>query len=328
MGRTSHYRSGPGFERGGAPPVLAHAVPARPSKAPTAPSRLDETRARLAAKMPAPASYRACRQIPGLRSKLALVSDLCFALPPSLGEQNVKTLAREFALILYEAGFSTVIPVNSYETMERSLLSGEIHAAWGPPMVCARVQAAGGAVALRAIRNGSSVYRSALLCRSHDDLRLEELGRRGLRRLRAVWVDPQSMGGYIMPRHHLRSHGIDLEQAFEEETILGSYEACFSSLMSCESDVTASYVNGRGVGYVELCGHDAHHLRVFAYSDEFSNDGVVVSPKANGTSEVNDRLAKLLENPAHKEIFCAALNVDDVETPPVDAYSPLLALQE
>ena len=256
------------------------------------------------------------------------MSDLCFALPPSLGAQNVRTLARQFAAILYEAGFSTVVPVSSYETLERSLLSGEIHAAWGPPMVCARVQNAGGSVALRAVRYGCSVYRSALLCRSHDDLKLEEVGSLGLRRLRAVWVDPHSMGGYVMPRHHLRARGIDLTQAFEQESILGSYEACFEAVMSCEADVTASYANARGVGYVEICGEEAYHLRVFAYTEECSNDGVVVSPKVSASDDVLNRLAKLVANPAHRQVFCAALNVDDVEVPPANAYRPLLALQE
>jgi ABC-type phosphate/phosphonate transport system substrate-binding protein len=255
------------------------------------------------------------------------VSDLCFALPPSLGAQNVKALAREFAAVLYEAGFSTVVPISSYENLERSLLSGEIHAAWGPPMVCARVQDAGGKVALRAVRYGCSVYRSALLCRSHDDLKLEEVGSYGLRRLRAVWVDPHSMGGYIMPRHHLRSKGIDLEMAFEQETVLGSYEACFEAVMSCEADITASYANARGVGYVEICREEAYHLRVFAYSDECSNDGVVISPASTVSGEVADRLARLVANPAHRHVFCAALSVDDVEVPPDNAYRPLLALQ-
>lgn len=255
------------------------------------------------------------------------VPDLCFALPPSVGEKNVKMLAREFALILYEAGFTTVVPVTSYDALERSLLSGEIHAAWGPPMVCARVQEAGGRVVFRALRNGSPTYRSALLCRAHDDLKLEEIGRLGLRRLRAAWVDKMSMGGYIMPRHHLRSRGIDLDQAFESESTFGSYEACFESVMSCESDVTASYVNGRGAGYVEICGHDAHHLRVFAYSDEFSNDGVIVSPKAQDAEDIAARLHRLVANPNHRGIFCRALSVDDIETPPEGAYRPLLALQ-
>ncbi len=227
-------------------------------------------------------------------------------------------------MVLYEAGFSSVVPLPSYEALERKLLDGEIDAAWGPPMVCARVQQAGGTVALRAIRGNASVYRAALLCRSHDDLKLQELGALGLRRLRAAWVDPQSMAGYIMPRRHLSTAGIDLRSAFEEEQILGSYEACFEAVISCQADVTASYATARGLGYVELCGADARHLRVFAYSDECSSDGLIVGPRVANSPDICRRLASLLQTASYRSILCAALNVDDLDVPPGDAYESLL----
>ena len=252
---------------------------------------------------------------------------LCFALPPSLGAQHVRTLARQFAGVLYEAGFSTVVPVNSYELLERSLLNGEVHAAWGPPMVCARVEEAGGEVALRALRNGSASYRSALVCRSHDDLQIETMGSKNARRLRAVWVDKNSMGGYIMPRHHLRAAGIDLDAILETERCLGSYEACFEAVMECHADITASYASARGIGYVEICKEEAYHLRTFSYTAECPNDGVIISPRATGASfDIRRRLENLLSQPDHRAIFCTSLGVDDMEPPPPGSYRSLLQL--
>lgn len=245
-----------------------------------------------------------------------------------MGTDNVRTLAREFAAVLYEAGFATVVPVSSYELLERGLLSGDMHAAWGPPMICARVEAAGGVVALRAVRNGSVSYRSALVCRAHDDLALDEIGQLGLRRLRAVWVDKHSMGGYMLARHHLLSQGINLADAFESEELLGSYEACFEAVMDCNADITASYANARGLGYVEICGETAYQLRTIAYTGECSNDGVIVSPAATDASlDVIGRLGELMKNPAHRAVFCAAFNVDDLAPPPADAYRDLLNLK-
>jgi ABC-type phosphate/phosphonate transport system substrate-binding protein len=246
-----------------------------------------------------------------------------------MGTDNVRTLAREFAAVLYEAGFATVVPVSSYELLERGLLSGDMHAAWGPPMICARVEEAGGVVALRAVRNGAVSYRSALICRSHDDLAIEEIGQLGLRRLRAVWVDKHSMGGRTLARHHLLSQGIDLSQAFESEQLLGSYEACFNAVMDCDADITASYANARGLGYVEICGDMAYQLRTIAYTAECSNDGIIISPAAAASSlDVIGRLAELMKNPAHRSVFCAAFNVDDLAPPPVGAYRNLLSLKE
>jgi ABC-type phosphate/phosphonate transport system substrate-binding protein len=239
----------------------------------------------------------------------------------------VRTLARQFADVLYEAGFETVVPVKSYELVERSLLHGDVDAAWGPPMVCARVEQAGGAVALRGIRHGSTTYRSVLLCRSHDDLTIDELGRPGLRRLRACWVDRWSMAGCIMPRHHLRSLGIDLEAAFSREEYLGSYEACFTELINCDADITASYANARGIGYVEMCGADAYQLRTLAYTAECPNDGVVVSPSAvQRHPEIFARLGSLLSDQHKREVLAASLDVDDFEQPPRGSYLGLLNL--
>ena len=53
-------------------------------------------------------------------------STLTFALPPSLGEGPVRELALRFADVLFAAGFATVIPMKSYELLERAFrVSGE-----------------------------------------------------------------------------------------------------------------------------------------------------------------------------------------------------------
>ena len=245
-----------------------------------------------------------------------------------MGMDNARDLARQFAAVLYDVGFTTVVPVKSYELLERSLLSGDVHAAWGPPMVCARLEGAGAEIALSAVRNGSTSYRSALICRAHDDLSIAEIGQRGLRRLRAVWVDEHSMGGCVLARHHLRAQGIDLATAFESEKMLGSYKACFEAVMDCDADITASYANARGLGYVEICGGHAYHLRTLAYTAECQNDGVVISPTVKDTRDIKARFASLLENPGHRAIFCEALNVDDLTTPAPGAYRNLLPLMK
>lgn len=254
------------------------------------------------------------------------MSGLCFALPPSLGTENVRTLAREFAAVLYDVGFSTVVPMASYELLERSLLNNDVDAAWGPPMVCAKLENVGGLVLFRGVRHGGSSYRSALVCRSHDDLTVDGIGIEGGRKLRAVWVDEHSMAGYIMPRHFLRSQGADLTKAFYSEEALGSYQACFEAIIEGDADISASYANARGVGYVELCADQAFNLRTIAYTSECSNDGVVLSPKASQKAKIIDRLRKLVDDPNTGAIFAKALEVDSFEEPPAGSYAALVSL--
>lgn len=252
----------------------------------------------------------------------------CFALPPSLGSGPVRQLARSFADVLYEAGFGTVVPLKSYELLEQALLAGEVDAAWGPPLVCARIEAAGGQVALRAIRYGASSYRAVLVCRSHDDLDLAALGHPGARQPRAVWVDRWSMAGYILPRHLLRERGVEPTSALSDERLLGSYAACFDAVLEGEADLTASFASRRGLGYVELCGDRAFQLRSVAYSAEAPNDGVILSPRLS-----HERRAGLLgglealRNDAERlEVLTSVFDVDGFDVPPPGHYMPLLGL--
>ncbi len=251
-----------------------------------------------------------------------------FGLPPSLGREPVRELAREFADVLYEAGFGTVIPYASYEELERSLLDGEVDAAWGPPVVCAKVEQNAGVVALRAIRDGSTNYRSVLICRQNDPIEIERIGLEGVRKPRAVWVDEWSMAGYLMPRHHLARSGVSLADAFIEERMMGSYDDCFAEVLDGEADITASYVSRRGAGYVELCGNSAYLLRVLAYTDECPNDAVVLAPQVSEQRKLRleSGLKKLVDTPSSHKILTLMFDVDGFDRPPVGTYAPLVQL--
>src|SRR3712207_5762021 len=91
---------------------------------------------------------------------------LKLGLPPSLGREPSWEMARELALSLHASGFSLVIPFKTYEELERAVRSGAVDVAWGPPIVCARVEAGGGTVFLRGVRGDERTYRSAIVARA------------------------------------------------------------------------------------------------------------------------------------------------------------------
>jgi phosphonate transport system substrate-binding protein len=251
-----------------------------------------------------------------------------FALPPSLGREPVRILARRFADVLYASGFTTVLPTQSYSQLEDLLESGEAHAAWGPPIVCAMVEQAGGRVLLRAIRNGGKSYRAVLLCRSNHNFDFKRLGAPGGPQLRAAWVDPSSMAGCILARHHLRSLGIDLDAALSEEKMLGSYQRCFDAVLDYKADLTASFASRRGMGFVELCEERAMDLRQLAYTDECPNDGVVLSSHLDDEQSalLADRLHELFARRQALEILATMFNVNGFDEPPPQSYQPLLGM--
>ncbi len=255
-----------------------------------------------------------------------------FGLPPSLGHEPIRALARSLADLLFDFGFSTIVPLATYERLEQALRDGEVDAAWGPPLVCAHLEAAGGRVAARAIRWGASTYRSVLLCRADDRLDLRDLGKTR-RRPRAVWVDQESMAGYLLPRAFLRETGVDPGKAFLTERLLGSYETCVREVLDGSADLTATFCSSanatrRAAGYV-LLGYRAVELREMAYTAECPNDGIVLCPRLTpeAIAGVREALGRLSAHPETRRLLGQAFDVDGFDEPAPGTYRSLLEVE-
>src|SRR5437899_1655815 len=88
--------------------------------------------------------------------------------------------------------------VSSYADLERRLRDGDVDVAWAPPMLAAEARPRA-KLLLKAIRSGRDVFRAALVGRSEDALALDKL-----EGLRAAWVAPLAMAGYLLPTRYLR----------------------------------------------------------------------------------------------------------------------------
>lgn len=248
-------------------------------------------------------------------------------LPPSLGREPSWALARELAALLDSAGFAMVVPCKTYEDLEQKLSEGELDVAWCPPIVCARIEAAGGVVLLRGVRNDERTYRSAIVIRAQDTFDLDTIGK-GAFRPRAAWVDRSSVGGYLLARAHLRRLGIKLEQAFLQQQMLGSYAACLDALLAYETDLAALFVGRHGIetGW----GPRARRIKALAYTESVPNDGVVLSPALppDRAALLREKLAKVLAAHPVRAQLTAMLQVDDFDRPPPGTYAPVLKLYE
>jgi phosphonate transport system substrate-binding protein len=239
-----------------------------------------------------------------------------------MGRASILPVARHLADLLSRFGFTTVWPQGSYAELERVLETGEAHAAWAPPVLCARVENAGGATVLRAQRMGSSSYRSALLCRGERSIDLKSLNMRSAANpIRAAWVAPYSAAGYLMPRRHLRNRGARVEEILDER-FHGSFRACFDAVIEGDADLTASYVGRRGSGYIDLCGDHAAELRVLAWTDEIPNDGIVVGSGLSDEmrADVTAALDAAFRHSGMAEELCLTLDADGFEVPDPFSY--------
>lgn len=204
-----------------------------------------------------------------------------FALPPSLGAEAAADRAGRLEQFLSNALSRptkvTVAP--NYEALARRLLSGDFDAAWAPPFVCARVEALGTRVVVRSVRSGASTYRAAMLGRRADARALERL-----RDARALWVDRDSVAGYLLPMSFLRRRGLEPASLFVFQQFSGSYRASIHGVLEGRGDVTSIFAHSADlddqglVGVEQIApGHSAD-LAVLALTDEAPNDGVAVSP--------------------------------------------------
>lgn len=251
-----------------------------------------------------------------------------FGLPPSGAETQPRAEKVHAALATH--GCERVVAKDNYSALVRDLLEGHIQVAWAPPLVCARVEQAGGRVVLRALRAGAATYRAVLYARADRGLTKDTLANTV-----AAWVEPGSMAGCVLPRAFIRQGGQDPDRAFKEQMYLGSFAACVQAVLEGRADVSATYATSDWadqlvVGYQSLAGMRAQELTALAYSEDSPNDGVVLSPalKPARVTELEEMLTGLVEDRDAWRTFTRALRVEALEVPEPGSYAPLADLWE
>ncbi|WP_373047827.1 phosphate/phosphite/phosphonate ABC transporter substrate-binding protein [Vulgatibacter sp.] len=236
-----------------------------------------------------------------------------FGLSPSLGLHRTHQLARrlEEALALAVALPVQVTVAGSYEHLEAMLLGGSLEAAWVNPLLLARMRGAGAEACLRGIRHGSTSFRSALVVR-----RGEVDGPEDLRGRRAAWTDPESLAGYRLPLHFLRSRGLHPERLFPSERFTFSYPTALGRLLDGSADVAPCFVHRGDAEALEgvlrlLVGSEASRLEPLAFTEPVPNDGLVFAPHL--PAAVAEELSSRVEEVLHDSAGRAVLELLDVE---------------
>ncbi|MEN9799241.1 MAG: hypothetical protein RL653_2937 [Pseudomonadota bacterium] len=206
-----------------------------------------------------------------------------FALPPSLGTEAARGRAVQLqaALEKHMARPVEVAVMPSYSELAREVLGGSSDAAWGPPYVCARLEAMGVRAVARGIRRGSASYRAAIVARADAGISLYGLAGRT-----AAWVDKESAGGYLLALSLLRAKGLDPSRLFFSQAFAGSYRAALEQVLARRADVTSLFGGTADdgalvLGAEEVLPGSGKELSVLAWSDEIPNDGVLVAPEAD-----------------------------------------------
>ncbi|HLT31247.1 MAG TPA: PhnD/SsuA/transferrin family substrate-binding protein [Myxococcaceae bacterium] len=203
---------------------------------------------------------------------------LTLLLPPSRGHQDAQFHARHVSRFLGER-LEREVEVEvapDYATLEHRLLRGEVELAWAPPILCARAEPTARGI-LSSIRVGRSSYRSALVARADRHLSLKTLAGR-----EAVWTDPLSTGGYLLPTAFLSLLG--QAGALGGERFMGTYRSALEEVLEGRADLTGIYTpradaNAVRVQLQELVGERAKELEALGFTDEVPADGLVIGQK-------------------------------------------------
>lgn len=158
---------------------------------------------------------------------------LRFGLVPTMSDARLTALSAALRVALRRR--CSVVRYFSYAELVSALEEERVDLAWMSPVAYVRAQKRGAAQRLFTLeRHARTTYSSALLGRGIASLS-DVIGKR------AVWVDPWSAAGYLMPRHLLRIHGFPPEEVLASEGFAGSYEVALDALREGTADLTGSF---------------------------------------------------------------------------------------
>lgn len=253
---------------------------------------------------------------------------LRFALPPSLGTERLVEHTQLLRTVLEDL---LVTPVDvtvsqTYEALTRNLLSGAVDAAHAPPFVCAQVEPQGVTVAARAVRHGRATYGAAFVRRKGSEVSLVRP-----KGLRAAWVDPRSVAGYLLPVSHLRSaRRVDPDRYFAEQSFYGSYPAALSALLEGKAELAAVHaLKGKPESVLEaleahLPGQSAS-FEVLEVTAEVPGDGVVVG-KSGDAKAVKAAFLHLEKEAPGRKLLAELFHAERFEAAPPASYRALYAV--
>lgn len=206
-----------------------------------------------------------------------------FGLPPSLGAGVAERSLRLERVLAGRLGrVVEIVVAPSYEVLAKDLLSGRTDASWAPPFVCARVEAMGVRILTRGVRRGNSVYRAALVGKASAKLTPNSLQGKT-----ALWIDRDSVAGYLLPMAFLRSKSLEPGKLLGRQDFVGSYKAALEGILECRGDLTGIFAASNAsrpehTGIDDVLPGKSSLFSLIAVTDEAPNDGVAVSMAAEG----------------------------------------------
>jgi phosphonate transport system substrate-binding protein len=238
----------------------------------------------------------------------SVVAELCNLATAAVGERFVPQFA------------------TSYTELAHALEVGTIGLAWMPPIPAVEIEESGVGVVLAVpARKGMATYHSALITRKGGPRDLKACEGRGV-----AWVDEQSASGYVIPRLHCASLGIDARTFFGKELFARTHIAVVDAVVSGRVGVGATYCNfdasGKRVtnaGWTDPDGGNPRPIEMLTSAGPIPNDAIVGSAKL--PLPLRAALTRWLIGlePRGRELFQQLLRATEFRVLPAAHFTPL-----
>ncbi len=214
---------------------------------------------------------------------------------------------KELCDIVSEATGASFSPLHakSYRALVDGIREGDVGVAWMPPLLAIELEEGNAATPLvLPLRHEGASYYSTFVMREARDAREGRASGHGrherperrersiaeMRGKRVAWVDRESAAGYLVPRIHLASLGIDLRSFFGHETFAGSHIAAIDAVVSGAADVAATFCTIEPVtkrimtaGWMAADGSKVREVERIATVGPIPNDAIVASTRVQAS---------------------------------------------
>ena len=229
-------------------------------------------------------------------------------MAPSHAVGAAQTRLKELCAIVSEATGESFVPRHapSYRELAQGIRLGDVGVAWMPPIPAIELDEEGAATPLALPwRNESTSYYSALVTREGRAKGVMEL-----QGMRVAWVDRESAAGYLVPRMHLASLGIDLRTFFAQETFARSHLGVVNAVVSGAADVGATFCTLDPVtrrvtsgGWTAADGSKIRNVDLVVTLGPIPNDAIVASARL--PAAVRASLTRWLLSPDERSQICS-----------------------
>jgi phosphate/phosphite/phosphonate ABC transporter binding protein len=238
----------------------------------------------------------------------AVIAEICDLASSAAGEKFIPQFAE------------------SYRELAKTLTTGKTGLAWMPPIPAVEIEETGaGFVLALPARKGQATYHSALITRKGAAKTIEDCKGKSI-----AWVDQESASGYVIPRLHLASLGIDIGKFFSKEIFAKTHMGVVDAVIAGRADVGATYCNFEpgsktmsNAAWTDVDGNNARSIDMLTSTGAIPNDAIVGTSKLPLPLRASVTRFLLELSPRGKQLFEQLLRATEFRVSRPNHFEPL-----